>query len=365
MNFFLNKNKSISFLGDMNPHFSGSVVRALKSAKDGSKEIIAHIKKTPPKGCCTHLLNRHLTATLIDRIRLTDSIDELIIHAPLHVKNFKPSQFFRIQNFERVARLKNTKILPILEPLALTGAFVNREKSTISLIVLNSGLSSSLTQTLKIGEEITLLGPTGEPTEIVQNKHVLLVGGGVGNAVLFSIADALQKNGCKVYYLAAYKTKASRFKIKEIEASSNIVYWVCEDGVLEKNRETDFSYKGTVLDALEKIKDSLKQIDHIICIGSDGMMKAVAKARYFDFKDYFLKDPKLIGSINSPMQCMMKGICGQCVQVHKCDTTGQETVIFSCKNQDQDLKTIDFNCLNNRLKQNSLQEKIINFKNHL
>jgi hypothetical protein len=65
-----------------------------------------------------------------------------------------------------------------------------------------------------------------------------------------------------------------------------------------------------------------------------------------------------IGSINSPMQCMMKEICAQCLQPHVDPETGARTVVFSCFDQDQPLDKVDFEALNERLKQNSLQEKL-------
>jgi hypothetical protein len=55
---------------------------------------------------------------------------------------------------------------------------------------------------------------------------------------------------------------------------------------------------------------------------------------------------------------MMKEICAQCLQVQKDPTTGAETVVFSCFNQDQPLDHVDFRALRERLGQNSLQEKL-------
>jgi hypothetical protein len=52
--------------------------------------------------------------------------------------------------------------------------------------------------------------------------------------------------------------------------------------------------------------------------------------------------PWAIASINSPMQCMMKEICAQCLQRHKDPATGKERVVFSCFNQDQPLDQVDF-----------------------
>ena len=65
-----------------------------------------------------------------------------------------------------------------------------------------------------------------------------------------------------------------------------------------------------------------------------------------------------IGSINSPMQCMMKEICAQCLQPQRDPHTGKLSYVFSCFNQDQPLDCVDFSALSDRLHQNSLQEKL-------
>src|SRR5207237_8548435 len=81
----------------------------------------------------------------------------------------------------------------------------------------------------------------------------------------------------------------------------------------------------------------LEAVDRIIAIGSDGMMNAVAQARRAALKRYFRPDHRAIASINSPMQCMMKEICAQCLQRHYDPASGTGTAVFSCFNQDQDL----------------------------
>jgi hypothetical protein len=58
------------------------------------------------------------------------------------------------------------------------------------------------------------------------------------------------------------------------------------------------------------------------------------------------------------MQCMMKEVCAQCLQPQVDPLTGERTVVFSCFNQDQQLDRVDFPALNERLRQNSLQEKL-------
>ena len=82
-------------------------------------------------------------------------------------------------------------------------------------------------------------------------------------------------------------------------------------------------------------------------------------ARHGVLKEYLKPDHIGIGSINSPMQCMMKKICAQCLQPHKDAKTGREKgVVFSCFNQDQLLDEVDFKALMQRLQQQSVQEKL-------
>jgi hypothetical protein len=88
------------------------------------------------------------------------------------------------------------------------------------------------------------------------------------------------------------------------------------------------------------------------------MMAAVASARHGILAPYLKPTHVGIGSINSPMQCMMKEICAQCIQPQRDPVTGAQSYVFSCFNQDQELDRVDFDALRERLGQNSLQEKL-------
>jgi hypothetical protein len=57
----------------------------------------------------------------------------------------------------------------------------------------------------------------------------MLVGGGLGNAVLFSIGQALRAAGSRVLYFAGYKKIIDRYKIAEIEAAADVVIWCCDE----------------------------------------------------------------------------------------------------------------------------------------
>jgi NAD(P)H-flavin reductase len=292
----------------------------------------------------------------------------VIVQAPLQARKFEPGQFYRLQNFETNAPVVDGVRL-MMEGLALTGAWVDEEKGLLSMIVLEMGTSSRLCSLLKEGEEVLVMGPTGTPTEIPENENVLLAGGGLGNAVLFSIARALKARNNKVIYFAGYKHSDDLFKREEIEAATDQVVWATDFGdEIAPQRPQDAYFRGNIVQAMiayaEGRVDSgmfdLKNIDRIIAIGSDRMMNAVREARHTTLKPFLNENHVAIGSINSPMQCMMKEVCAQCLQRHVNPHTGEEFFVFSCFNQDQHLDFVDFKNLNDRLRANSVQEKLTN-----
>jgi NAD(P)H-flavin reductase len=311
-------------------------------------------------------LNQGLRATVKEVIRLTPTIVEVIVHAPLAAQTFRPGQFFRLQNYESHAFRANGTTLA-MEGLALTGAWVDREKGLVSVIILEMGGSADLCIHLKPGEPVVLMGPTGAPTETPKDETVMLVGGGLGNAVLFSIGQALREAGSRVLYFGGYKKVEDRYHVENILKAGDTIVWCCdEEPGFEPTRPQDKSVVANIVEAIKAYGDGslgetdipLNEVDRILTIGSDRMMAAVAKTRHGVLKEFFKPDHVALGSINSPMQCMMKEICAQCMQRHVDPKTGKESIVFSCFNQDQDLDQVDFECLHQRLLQNGTHEKL-------
>ena len=363
-------NSSVSFFGDLHPSYVGNVVSAMGSAKQGYPVIsrVLAAKPVPAIGPDEIFaeVNGNYRAVVHRVERLGPTIVEVVMKAPAAARAFKPGQFYRLQNFETLAKRQGQTLLA-MEGLALTGAWVDREAGLVSVIVLEMGGSSDLCQTLQPGEPVVLMGPTGTPTHTPAGETVLLAGGGLGNAVLFSIGQALREAGSKVLYFAGYRTHTDRFKIEEIEAAADMVVWCVDQGeAFTPSRAGDKSFVGNIVQAMVayaegKLGDkpvSLADVDRVIAIGSDRMMKAVAGARHGVLQPYLKQRHHAIGSINSPMQCMMKEICAQCLQRHKDPETGAELVVFTCADQDQPLDAVDFDNLRDRLSQNSVQEKL-------
>jgi NADPH-dependent glutamate synthase beta subunit-like oxidoreductase/NAD(P)H-flavin reductase len=373
--------KFISYYGDNHPKYAGNVVKAMASAKFGYKKVVELFaeelsergtlpqwERDPIFDKLVATLDEQLRAYVVRVDRLTPTIVDVIVKAPLQARKFQPGQFYRLQNFETSAPVVDgTRLL--MEGLALTGAWVDEEKGLLSMIVLEMGTSSRLCSLLKEGEEVLVMGPTGTPTEIPENESVLLAGGGLGNAVLFSIARALRERNNHVVYFAGYKNGIDLFKREEIENATDQVVWATDYGdEIHPRRPQDSHHRGNIVQAmiayaegkLGDTKVNLKDVDRIIAIGSDRMMNGVREARHSSLKPYLSDHHVAIGSINSPMQCMMKEVCAQCLQRHVNPHTGEEFFVFSCFNQDQHLDFVDFKNLNERLRANSIQEKLTN-----
>ncbi len=289
-----------SYFGDCNPKYSGSVVKALASSKEGYEAINKRLTNNAPsfknsyKDFCTQL--DYLLTSRVNKINiLDDKTFELIIHSPLAAKNFKFGQFFRLQNYSEDAS-------KLIEPVALSPTDIDVEKDLISFIVFEVGKSTSVCKTLSENEKVVLMGPTGSPLEIPQNKKIVVVDSEVGNIGLLKV---LKENNNEVIF---------------------------------------FTYPN--------IKNhKLTSVDIVIINASPDIIEELQSLK----NEIFGENTELIVSVNLSMQCMMKGICGQCIQKVK----GEQKYIFACICQNQKAEIVDFKSLKTRLRQNSLQEKML------
>ncbi|HEV8269191.1 MAG TPA: pyridine nucleotide-disulfide oxidoreductase, partial [Thermoanaerobaculia bacterium] len=186
--------KYITYFGDNHPFYAGSVVKAMASGKDGApkirelfgEELDAWERGGFPEQAARQAkwksfaagMEELLSARVVRVDRLTPTIVEVIVKAPLAARGFHPGQFYRFQNYEAhtwsVPAKPGAAPTPMLiEPCALTGAWVDKEKGLLSLIALELGVSSRLCAALKPGEPVVVMGPTGAPTHLPENSVVV------------------------------------------------------------------------------------------------------------------------------------------------------------------------------------------------
>lgn len=190
------------------------------------------------------------------------SIDELSenvytaeIAAPLIAQARKPGQFVIVGiNSEYSERI----------PLTIAGA--DAEKGTIRLIWQRVGKTTAEMADLKPGDEIgNIVGPLGRPTEIDNFGTVVCVGGGIGNAPLLPIADALKKAGNKIISILGARTKELLILEDEFAKISDELIVTTDDG--------SHGRKALVTEPLKEICERDPKPNRAFVIGPAIMMK--------------------------------------------------------------------------------------------
>src|SRR5262249_23943813 len=196
----------------------------------------------------------------------------------------------------------------LIEPCALTGAWVDAGRGLLSMIALEIGGSTRLCSVLKPGEPVVAMGPTGSATELPEGGTVMLCGGGLGNAVLFSIGKKARERKNRVVYFAGYKKAEDFYKRDELEAASDVQVLSVDRGeAIPSRRPMDRSFVGNIVEAMSSYASGrlgpvaipLSQVDRLIVIGSDRMMAAVARVRKSVLAAHLKPEHVGIASINS------------------------------------------------------------------
>jgi len=371
----------VSLIGDTHPVFHGSVVKAIASGMRTYPKILSVLKnKLGQHGdkneylAFAEKMSHLFTATVTQTKRCTDDVIELTIQAPLAAKHFQPGQFYRLQNFESDAPSINNTTLQ-MEPLALVAAGCDHKRGTLKFIIIEKGASSKLCATLRVGDSVSLMGPTGVRAKIPsQHETILIIGNQMSLALLQAYGPALRHANNRVMYLGNFKTKQDVYCQDDIEKAADLVIWNTQSSDLIKpKRHQDYSARGDYLDILLRYhageldpqksqpEISLTDIDRIYLVGDSKLLKHFQEARKTHLKDIFVKDPIVHGSVYSTMQCMLKGVCAQCLQWQIDPETGQRTkAVFACSWPDQPLELIDFDNIDERQVQNRLQEHLSN-----
>ncbi len=221
----------------------------------------------------------------------------IVVEAAQIAKKRKPGQFVMIRIDENGERI----------PLTIADA--NPDAGTITLIYQAVGKTTEHLATKEIGDFILdVVGPLGHPTHVEIYGTVVCVGGGIGNAPLFPIAEAMKLAGNYVISIVGARGKDLIILEEELRVVSDELIVCTDDGSQGR--------KGLVTEPLKEMLEQGRKIDFCVAIGPAVMMKFVAKTT----EPYNI--PTLV-SLNSIM-IDGTGMCGGCRV-----TVGGETK-FTC-----------------------------------
>jgi len=237
----------------------------------------------------------------------------------------------RIAKARQCGQFVIVRALPHSERIPLTIADVNTQTGTITLIVQTVGKSTLEMTTLKKGGSFAdVAGPLGQPSHIAKYGTVVVIGGGLGTAVVYPQAVALRNAGNKIISIIGARTKDLIILEELLGSVSDRLIITTDDGSSGK--------KGLVTDALrELVENPQTKVDAVYCAGPVIMMKAVSE----------LTRPLNIPTIVSlnPVMVDGTGMCGGC----RVTIDGQRK--FACVDGPEfDGHKVDFDQLMDRLK---------------
>ncbi|MFC1691971.1 sulfide/dihydroorotate dehydrogenase-like FAD/NAD-binding protein [Candidatus Latescibacterota bacterium] len=239
------------------------------------------------------------------------------IVAPKIAETRKAGQFIIMRIYEKGERI----------PLTIADA--DPEDGTITVVSQGVGKSTTHFENMPISHGIIdIVGPLGHPTRIENYGHVACVGGGIGIAPVYPIAQAMKKAGNRVTSILGGRTK--HFVILEdwMRRVSDEVYCSTDDG--------SYGKKGFVTDLIKERVEKGDRFDLAVAIGPVPMMRAVSGLTKK------LNIPTIV-SLNTIM-VDGTGMCGGCRI-----TVGDETKFACVDGPEFDGHQVDFEELTLRL----------------
>ena len=222
---------------------------------------------------------------IVSKKMLNPTVCEMEIEAPLVARKADAGQFIILRVDENGERI----------PLTVAG--YDRKKGLVKIIFQVVGASTKQLEMKKQGEYIQdFVGPLGRATEVEGIKKACVVGGGVGCAIAYPLAEKLFKMGVKTTTITGFRSKDLVILEDEFKANSTSHICVTDDGT--------FGEQGNVCMPLEKLLASGEKFDMIFAIGPIVMMKFVTEsAKKFGVPCTVSMNPVMIDGT---------GMCGGC-----------------------------------------------------
>lgn len=251
---------------------------------------------------------------------LAPQVKRFVIEAPHVVRRCQPGQFVIV------------RVAVGGERIPLTIAHPDQANRTITLVVQAIGATTQELCALQAGDMIAdVAGPLGKPTEITNVGHAVIVGGGVGTAVIYPQAEAFKAAGNRVTAIIGGRSKPYVILEKELADICDEVLPCTDDGT--------YGFHGFVTQRLGQLivqyESTNQPIGQVICAGPVPMMRAVAQATR-------AHNIHTVASLN-PIMVDGTGMCGGC----RVMVGGQ--MVFACVDGPEfDAHQVDFQELSNR-----------------
>ena len=222
---------------------------------------------------------------ILKKTKFSENVVEYVIEAPDVTRHAKAGQFI-------ILRVDNDG-----ERIPFTIVNSDKETGGVTILVQTVGASTMKLAAKKQGEFISdFVGPLGTATNLHDAKKVILVGGGIGTAVIAPQAKAMFEKGNYCDSIVGARNEELIVYKELFNKCCNHAYFCTDDG--------SFGFKGYVTQKLAEVLENDTTIDTVFAVGPLPMMKAVVEVA----KKY---NRKSLVSLNSLM-VDGTGMCGCC-----------------------------------------------------
>lgn len=152
----------VSYLGDLHPDYSGSVVKALASAKMAAPKIHAQLMLSPPSR--KEFIATDFISTITD-IKIDPKLIQLTLKSPTAARAYQPGQFFKLHPYGA----------GFSEAIPLSPTNVDAITGSIEFNVQIIGATTRKLAELQLNDRVFLMGPAGSALNFPPDHRVLFI----------------------------------------------------------------------------------------------------------------------------------------------------------------------------------------------
>jgi NAD(P)H-flavin reductase len=255
------------------------------------------------------------------------NVHKMVITSPEIANSIQPGQFVIVMGNEYSERIP------------ITVSDWNTDTGTITLYVLELGISTLEMARMKVGDSLYgITGPLGVPSEIKNYGTVVLGGGCYGIGGIYPIARACKEASNTVISIIEARYSSMFYHEKELHAVSDRVLYATSDG----SKGT----KGKVEDVVREMLEAGDKIDQSFFMGCSQMLERCSEAT----RPYGVPTKVALNSI----MLDGTGMCGACrVRV------GGETKFACVDGPEFDGHKVDWEELHQRKSAYAAQEVVV------
>ena len=203
---------------------------------------------------------------ILNKKQLAPHICMMEVEAPRVARTAEPGQFLIVIADEKGERIP------------LTVCDYDREAGTVTIVIQAIGASTMRMAAMEIGDGFAgFVGPLGRPSglihediELLKQKNIMLVAGGLGAAPVYPQVKWFAERGIRPHVIIGAKSGEYVIMEHEFRELTPHVHIATDDG--------SQGFKGLVTDLLKQLVAGGEKYDLVVAIGPMIMMKFVALA---------------------------------------------------------------------------------------